>query len=154
MPIKSFRGLIAHDSIETIHLHTPNGATGYRIVDLEIMFNTPGVGDVDHILQVFSVPQTAASTVVDFSDATLLGAAFLRQDAEAANITGRMGEHVIFDNVVFNQDIFVTLKNAHATGGSPSTLGCNFLIKLEQIKLDLTQNTVATLKDIRNIEQQ
>jgi|TARA_R110000824_G_C15198104_1_gene675444 hypothetical protein len=153
MPIKTFRGLIAHDSIDTVVLHTQNGSTGYRIVELDIMYNTPGVGDVDHILQVFSVPQTAASGVVDFSDQTLLGAAFLRQDAEAANITGRMGEHVIFDNIVFNQDIYITLKNVHATGGSPSTLGCNYLIKLEQVKLDLTQNTVATLKDIRNIEQ-
>ena len=28
---------------------------------------------------------------------------------------------------------------------------CNYYIELEQVKLDLGQNTVATLKDIRNI---
>ena len=29
----------------------------------------------------------------------------------------------------------------------------NYYIELEQMKLDLSENTVATLKDIRNIEQ-
>ena len=151
MPIKSFRGLIADDGIDTVVLHTQNGSTGYRIVDLELMYYKPGDGDVDHVLQVFSVPQTAASAVVDFSDQTLLGAAFLRQDSDAVNITGRMGGHVIFDNITFNQDIYITLKNV--TDGTGTTDPCNYLIKLEQVKIDLTQNTVATLKDIRNITQ-
>ncbi len=154
MPIKSFRGLIGHDSVQVVALHTNNGSTGYRIVELDIMYNTPGVGDVDHVLQVFSVRQTSASSEVDFSDPTLLGAAFLRQDADAANITGRMGEHIIFDNVVFNQDIYITLKNAVVSPGTASTAPCNYIIKLEQVKLDLNENTVATLKDIRNIESQ
>ena len=154
MPIKSFRGLIAHDSVETVHLHTQNGSTGYRIVDLDIMYHTPGVGDLDAVVQVFSIPQTAASATVDFSNQTLLGAAFIRQDADNSNITGRMAGHILFDNVVFNQDIFITLKNATPpAGGTASTAPCNFLIKLEQVKLDLNENTVATLKDIRNIEQ-
>ena len=99
--------------------------------------------------------QSAASTTVDFSDQTLLAAAFLRQDADAANITGRMGGDIIFDNVVFNQDIFITLKNATPpAGGTASTQACNYMLKLEQVKLDLNENTVATLKDIRNIEAQ
>jgi len=151
MPIKTFRGLIAHDTVETVPLSTNNGSTGYRIVDMDIMYQTPGTGDVDHVLQIFSVSQTTASAEVDFSDQTLLGVAFLRQDSDAANITGRMGSHVVFDNIVFNQDIYVTLKNAAGGGGSPSTLPCNYVIKLEQIKLNLNENTVATLKDIRNI---
>ena len=146
MPIKSFRGMVDDDGIDIISLHTNNGATGYRIMDLEIMPKTPGVGDVDHILQVWSVTQTAASATVDFSSQELLGAAFFRQDANYSDITGRMGSAVIFDNVTFNQDICVTLKNARG-----NAVPCNYLIKLEQVKLDLNENTVATLKDIRNI---
>lgn len=153
MPIKTFRGLIDHDSVHTIPLHTNTGKQGYRIVDLEIFYNTPGVGDVDHIVQVFTIPQTAASTEVDFSNQTLIGAAFLRQDSDAANITGRMGDIAVFDNIVFNQDIYITLKNAHATGGTPSDKPCNFMLKLEEVTLNSNENVVATLKDIRNIGQ-
>ena len=151
MPVKSFRGLIANDSVNTIPLHTNTGKQGYRIIDLEIFYNTPGVGDVDHIVQVFTIPQTAASAEVDFSNQTLIGAAFLRQDSDAANITGRMGDIAVFDNIVFNQDIYITLKNAAGGGGTPSTASCNFVLKLETVKLDANENIVATLKDIRNI---
>ena len=55
---------------------------------------------------------------------------------------------VIFDNEKFNQDIFVT--NVDVVGNSAPI---NYYIELEQIKLSLDENTVATLKDIRNIEQ-
>ncbi len=37
MPIKSFRGLLADDGIETVPLHTNNGTTGYRIVKFQLM---------------------------------------------------------------------------------------------------------------------
>jgi len=148
MTIKTFRGLMAADDIDTIVLHTNDGTTGYRIVSLDIMSNTPGIGDVDHVIQVFSVKPTAASASVDFASQELLGVAFLRQDADASNITARYAQHIIFDNVTFNQDIYVTLKNARG-----SSIACNYVLNLEQVKLDLNENTVATLKDIRNIQQ-
>ena len=50
--------------------------------------------------------------------------------------------------MIFNQDIYVTHKDV-AVGQT-----VNYYIELEQIKLDLNENTVATLKDIRNIEAQ
>ena len=55
---------------------------------------------------------------------------------------------VIFDNEIFNQDIYVCHKAV--TGTHP----INYYIELEQIRLDLSENTVATLKDIRNITGQ
>ena len=55
-------------------------------------------------------------------------------------------EVVIFDNEIFNQDIYIT----HTDNKNAESI--NYYIELEQIKLDLNQNTVATLKDIRNIE--
>jgi len=53
---------------------------------------------------------------------------------------------VIFDNEVFNQDIYIT----YTDNGGGSNEDINYYIELEQIKLDLSENTVATLKDIRN----
>ena len=149
MPIKSFRGQLTNNEIRKIFLHTNTGSTGYRIKKMQIFTAKPGIGDVDHIVQVFTVQPTAASADVDFENQTLLGAAFLREDADAANITARMSDIAVFDNVTFNQDIYITLKNARNNAKD-----CNFYIELEQVKLDLTENTVATLKDIRNIVAQ
>jgi hypothetical protein len=143
--IVSYRGLLADGAQERIPLQTIRGETGYRIVELEIMPNTPGVGDVDHILQVFTIQQSAASATVDFSAQELIGAALFRQDANYVDITGRMGSAVIFDNIIFNQDIFITLKNARG-----NAVPCNYLVKLEQMRLAHDEATVATLKDIRN----
>jgi len=138
--------MIEDGGMDVVPLQTNNGKIGYKIVELQIMPKTPGVGDVDHILQVFSIAQAAASATVDFSSQQLVGAAFFRQDANYSDITGRMGSAVIFDNVTFNQDIHITLKNARG-----NAVPCNYLLKLEQMELDLSEQTVATLKDIRNI---
>ena len=53
---------------------------------------------------------------------------------------------IVFDNMKFNQDIFVT----NVDGGAENR-AINYYIELEQVKLRLDENTVATLKDIRNI---
>jgi hypothetical protein len=151
MPIKTFRGLIADEKQDTIVLHTNNGATGYRIVRLDIMTNVPHTAgtDTEHIVMVWKVPRSTAqltdttTTQPDFSNQELLGAAIALND-----VTGSghgIFEDVIFDNEIFNQDIYVTHRDE---GGS--TVACNYYIELEQIKLDLNENTVATLKDIRN----
>ena len=46
--------------------------------------------------------------------------------------------------MTFNQDIYITLRCHNAAAD------VNYYIELEQVKLDLNENTVATLKDIRN----
>jgi len=146
MKIKSFRGLIADDSIETIPLSTNTGSTGYRIKKLQIITNFPGAGsDYESCIKIYKIPQTVASVdgVVDFSDNTLLAVAYISGDS--ASVTA-VQETIIFDNEIFNQNIFVTHKE------SSGSQACNYHIELEQVDLDLNQNTVATLKDIRNIK--
>jgi len=144
MPIKSFRGLIADGAIDTITLHTNTGSIGYRIVKFEIITNTPGAGsDYESCLKIYKIPQTTADAVVDFSDNTLLGVAYVSGDS--ASVTA-VQETIIFDSEVFNQDIFITHSELSASQA------CNYYLELEQVKLDLNENTVATLKDIRNIE--
>tara|TARA_Y100000401_G_C8183719_1_gene155268 strand:- start:64 stop:504 length:441 start_codon:yes stop_codon:yes gene_type:complete len=144
MKIKSFRGQIANDSTETISLHTNNGATGYRMVKFEVMPRQPEGATEEATMQIFSTEVAAiaatGSGVVDFSNQQLLAAAFYSGSATAT--TNPEDSVIIFDNMVFNQDIYLTCK---------SNANMNYHIELEQIKLSLDENTVATLKDIRNI---
>jgi hypothetical protein len=150
MPIKSFRSLIANKSVDTISLSTNNGSTGYRINKLQVIEHQPGQPD-DHefVIQVYSIPKTTPTypDSIDFSNQTLLAAAYLK--TESSGGSGVFTDIVIFDNMLFNQDIYITcVDNASDAATQP----CNYYIELEQIKLDLNENTVATLKDIKNIE--
>ena len=144
MPIKSFRGKLATGSTETLSLHTNNGSIGYKIVKLEIIGQQPGGFTQESTLQVYSVPTTPTSEI-DFSDNTCLATAFWSSNTASDQYADDMT--VVFDNVIFNQDIYLT-----HVGTSNSNI--NYHIELEQIKLDLNENTVATLKDIRNIASQ
>ena len=147
MTIKSFRGRIADGAIDTVHLHTNNGSVGYRIKKLELMPAELGDGAGEHVVKVYSIPQTTVDGKVDFSDQSLLAAGHIANSATTySNYSGF--PVIIFDNMTFNQDIFITHED------SQGSAKINYYIELEQIKLDLNENTVATLKDIRNIEAQ
>ena len=143
--IKSFRGLLADGEQETIRLGTNDGLIGYRIVKFQIMSYLPtSGGHKEHVVQIWKVKQTSAPTVapapVDFDNGLLLGAAWsLSSDSPAYAST----QDILFDSEVFNQDIYVTHTD---TDGTDS---CNYYIELEQVKLDLNEATVATLKDMR-----
>ena len=149
MPIKSFRGLMADGATDTITLHTNDGSMGYRIVKFEIMTAEPyGGASAEHVVKIYKTPQTgiAPTPDVNFSDNTLLATAITNNSTSGYQYA--TVPSVIFDNEIFNQDIYVThFDNA-------SSQKCNYYIELEQIKLDLNENTVATLKDIRNIASQ
>ena len=142
--IKSFRGKIADLASETIHLHTNDGSMGYVIKRFELMSTQPGAVDGEHVVQIFTIPKTDTSLYdnVDFSDQTLLASGYISTDTSEVNADSRT---IIFDTMTFNQDIYVT--HADVKGALP----VNYHIELEQMKLDLNENTVATLKDIRNI---
>lgn len=145
MPIKSFRGLIADGGIDTVTLHTNTGSTGYRITKFQNMNNNPGDQLIEGVMKIYKIPQTTVDGIVDFSDPTLLAACYHEDNDSTAYSTS---EVIIFDNEIFNQDIYITFKDVST--GQPM----NYYIELEVIKLDLNQNTVATLKDIRNIDSQ
>ena len=140
---KTFRGQMAMGAQDIIHLHTNDGSIGYIIKDFKIISETPGVGNVEFVVKIYSVNQTAIDAAVDFSDQTLLGCYYF-QDNESASYTS--SDVILFDNIVTNQDMYITAQDA---GGGAKAV--NYTIKLEQIKLNLDENTVATLKDIRNI---
>lgn len=141
MPIKTFRGKLEHAEIQTIPLHTNNGSIGYKIVKFQVMAQDANE-NLENTVKIYSIPQTTASIAVDFSDQTLLAAAMIWSNQSQVYVHENS---VVFDNMIFNQDIFVTNFDTAAAGP------INYYIELEQMTLDLNDNTVATLKDIRNI---
>jgi hypothetical protein len=141
--IKTFRGLMADDTQDTILLHTNDGSTGYRIAKFEGIANAPGTKDSEHLLKIYKVPQTTVDGAVDLSDNTLIAVLYYTNRAD----TLLNGLNVIIaDNEVFNQDIYIT----HIDMSTTTNESGNYYIELEQIKLDINSNTVATLKDMRN----
>jgi len=141
--IKTFRGLIADGGIDTVVLHTNDGLTGYKMAKLQIITPRPGTATNEIVVKIYKVPQTTATSTVDFSDQTLLGVAVFQQSSDSFNSY----DTVIFDKETFNQDIYITCQD------SQNNDGANYYIELEQVKLDVTESTVATLKDIKNIER-
>ena len=144
MPIKTFRGQIPDSGTQVLSLHTNNGAMGYRIKKFSLMAIDPIGNNQESVVLVWSMP-TAATDKIDFSDQRLLAAGYLESDNSGATPTFNEAA-IIFDNMTFNQDVYIT----HIEQGSDAV---NYYIEMEQVKLDLNENTVATLKDIRNTTQ-
>jgi len=146
--IKSFRGLLADGEQETIRLSTNNGMIGYKIKKFEIIPEKLYVsGSAEHIIKIYSVEQLDAAGApvvdgdIDFDNSLLLGVAAINNNS--AGYQYPITTTIVFDNVTVNQDIYVT----HID--TVSSDACNYYIELEQIKLDLSEATVATLKDMR-----
>ena len=146
MVVKSFRSKLVTDDIDTIVLHTNTGSTGYRITKFMLMPVDPASDNMEMTVKVYKISQTSASKTIDFNDNTLLAAGYVENHAGEDN---GVRSTIFFDNEIFNQDVYVTAKE-----GDANSTGVNYYIEMEQIKLDLNENTVATLKDIRNIKSQ
>jgi hypothetical protein len=142
MSIKTFRGLLVDGGQDRIRLQHIDGKTGYNIKKFDIIVSEPGEQTSEHVLKIFSIEQTVINNTVDFSEQTLLGAAWLGFGAS----TGPTNILIdIFDNVVFNQDIFITCKDA-----SGNSKPCNYYLELETISLDDVEATAVILKNFRN----
>jgi len=140
--ILSYRGKLVDGGQETILLSTKKGEIGYRITKFQIMMEQPGNTAQESLVQIFKEEQATVPTsagTVDFSDNRLLGAAFQDTNVHPSEI-------IIFDQEIFNQDIYIT----YTDNGSGTNEDANYYLELEVIKLDESQAMVATLKDIRN----
>ena len=141
MVVKTYRGLLADGGQERIRLSTIQGKVGYRIVKFQIFPNNPGTQSGEYVMKTYKVEQTAVDNVIDFSDQTLLAASYYT-DQNAPSTTP--GEIVtVFDQEVFNQDIYITYID---TDGSEST---NYYLELEIIPLTDQGAEYTTMKDIR-----
>jgi len=141
--ILSYKGLLTDGGQDTILLSTKKGEVGYRIKKFNIISTTPGASADESVIQIWKDSQAAASSTIDFSDNRLLGVGYW----SAATSSGSPASmNIIFDQEIFNQDIYITHLNASTASDKP----CNYYLELEAIKLDESQAMVATLKDIRN----
>ena len=69
MPVKSFRGRIADEAMDSITLHTIDGSTGYRIKKFIVIPDDPTDDTATaSVMKIYSVPQAAVTDTIDFSD--------------------------------------------------------------------------------------
>ena len=139
--IKTFRGLLPDGGQDRLRLTHKDGKTGYRIKKFQIISNNPTGANTESVVEVWSIKQTALNVLIDFSEQTLLAASFFSNASAPPN---RTTEIIIFDSVVFNQDIFVTVK------GGTSADSMNYYLELEQDDLDDNEATATILKNFRN----
>jgi len=140
MVVKTYRGLLTDDGQEKIALTTKDGSVGYRIVKFELIAALPGNQSQESVMKIYKTEQSTIDGIVNFTDNDLLGVAYYRDNN---NEIYPASLNIIFDNEIFNQDIYITHKDI-AVGQE-----CNYFLELEQMKLDQTQNMSATLKAIR-----
>ena len=138
----SFRGKIAEGLEERIKLSTIKGKRGYKITKFETMSTAIGNTNFETITKIYSKSQGSGSTTVDFTESDLLGVSYIEDNHDPAYPSS---VQIIFDNEVFNQDIYVT--SAGHTGTTPT----NYYIELETVALTDIQATQLTLKNLRNI---
>ena len=140
----SYKGQIAPTTQERIKLSTINGKTGYKITKFDIITNTPaGSGTDEQVMKVYTKTQEGSiGPTVDFTEGDLLAVAFYQETGAGDGIS----KTIIFDNVMFNQDIFVTC----ADGGG-GTKPANYYIELEAMPISDIEATMLTLQSIRTI---
>ena len=141
--IKTFRGKLQDGEENKIRLSTKKGKIGYRITSFEIFPEKPGASGVyyEAVVKIFKITQTSIDAEVDFADGNLLAAGMFGADTATHSFYGPMV--TIFDEEVFNQDIYITNKDIQADAGM------NYMLKLETINLTDNAAAVSTLRDIR-----
>jgi len=138
--IKTFRGLLEDGEQDRIRLSTKKGKIGYRIIKFQLMPNAPGAGSFENVVKIFKVTQLTITGVIDMSDGNLLAAAYATEN-DATQYS--YSEVIVFDQEIFNQDVFVTHKDV------ASGVAVNYYIELETISLTDNAAAVSTLRDIR-----
>ena len=141
--IKTYKGKMVNDSQETIRLKTIDGLTGYKIKKFQVMQSTDN--DVEATIKVYSVKQTSNTNDIDFTENTLLAAIYFTSSS-----SGQLypeDQTIIFDNKIFNQDIFITVR------GHNFAADINYYLELEQMKLSNIEATTATLESLRTLSE-
>jgi hypothetical protein len=139
----SFRGSIPDTNTERIKLATIKGKIGYKIVKFQIIAADVLGAQADMQAQITKTSDGASATV-DFSNADLLAVATYKTEPNASQTA--QGTTIIFDNEMFNQDIFIT-----GIDGGTGNQNINYYIELEAREISDLESTMLTLKNLRTI---
>ena len=139
----SYKGTLNIGLEERIRLKTIKGKKGYKITKFQILGTTPGQANVEYVGKITKVKDPNIGPTVKFTDADLLAVAYY-QDNEGTDKP--MSNIIIFDNEMFNQDIFINITDA-----SSGTVPCNYYIELETMELSEIETTMLTLKNLRTV---
>ena len=148
MKLKTFRGKLTaidqEEDITEIRLSTNNGLMGYTVKKFAVI-GPDASENIEGVVKVFTIkPSGTPNQNINFDDPTLLAVATISQSS--TDQTNPNDQLVIFDSMVFNQDIYI-----YNVGGD-YTASLNYYLELEQVKLNSDEATVATLKDMRGRE--
>jgi hypothetical protein len=139
----SYKGTLAIGQEDRISLSTIQGKVGYKITKFQIIGTTPGQANAEYVGKITNVKDPNIGPTVKFTDSDLLAIAYY-QDNEGSDKS--MSKIIIFDNEMFNQDIFVNITDA--SGG---TVPCNYYFELQTINLSELETTMLTLKSLRTV---
>ncbi len=137
MKLKSFRGKLQDNTTDRIYLAGGQPGEGYRIKKFQCIAD--GFGNSEMVIKIYSKkPITPPSNDIDFTEDDLLGACMISQSSTGeSNPEDRV---IVFDNVTFNQDIYVT------AAVSSSADATNYYIELEQVKLNTGEQAVINFR--------
>ena len=140
MVVKTFRGLLADGGQDRIRLSTIKGKVGYRIVKFQLIANEPGAQNYESVVTIQKTTFTPLATI-DLTDSDILAVGFYA--ANTNSNTYPVSQVLIFDNEIFNQDIYIGLQDLQSQN-------MNYYIELEVIPLDDAGAEYTTLKDMRS----
>ena len=145
--IITFKGKIPMGEQERLKLSTIKGKTGYRINKFMIISTAPGGAQhAEVIAKIFLTDQTSSiSPEVDFTDNDLLAVVYYQDDNAQANVSS---VDIILDQVVFNQDLFITMQDADG-----KTQPFNYYLELEAMSISDLEATYLTLQNIKSITE-
>jgi len=143
MVVKTFRGLLADSTQDRIRLSTIKGKVGYRIAKFQVMPYDPAADVMEAVLKMYKSSQSSLDNKIDFTDSDLLAAAYIENHDDPSAAFGNFTNAVIFDQEIFNQDIYITSSPGTATSG------VNYYLELEVIPLDDKGAEYMTIKDLR-----
>ena len=141
--IKTFRGLLLDGGEQRIRLSTKKGKIGYKIIKFQTITNDPTAEAAESVVKIFKIPLASGAAPddkIDFSDGNLLAVSMFTVSTSHSDPEDMI---VIFDQEIFNQDIFITHSNS--SGSDPA----NYYLELETINMTDNQAVVSTLRDIR-----
>jgi len=141
--IKTFRGLLADGGQDRIRLQTIKGKVGYKIIKFQTTLKNWGSATAESVIKIYKDEQSSVDAVVNFTDSTLLASNCFGYNT-SADISGDASV-IIFDNEIFNQDIYITHRENTGVG-----IPVNYYIELEVIPLDDAAAEYTTLKDMRS----